>query len=174
VAPSSAKIVSPAPRPAARNESARFRFGLKSLFALLAAVGVLSGMIRAVATSDPAAIVGLGAFCYGGIIAIPCYAFVGSLMVLTTKTTRGQRAGEIFAAIIGAGAWITFLFAALNQSPQMFVVYSLVAIAALVWLVRRNWKPEDGPSPENSLQRLIAVKKACVHQQPADSEVAKP
>lgn len=170
MAPALAKTASRAPPAAAKKQPARFRFGLKSLFALLAAVGVMSGMIRAVATSDPAAIVGLGAFCYGGIIAIPCYAFVGSLMVLTTKTTRGQRAGEIFAAIIGAGAWITFLFAALNQSPQMFVAYSLVAIAALVWLVRRNWKPEEGPSPENSLQRLMAVKKACVKQQPTESD----
>jgi len=112
--------------------------------------------------------VGVGAFCYGGIIAIPCYAFVGSLMVLTTKTTRGQRAGEIFAAVVGAGAWITFLYAALNSVPQMFVACSLAAIGVVVWLVRRNWKPEEGPSPENSLHRLIAAKKACVHRQPTD------
>ncbi len=147
-----------------------FRFGLKSLFVLLAAVGVVSGIIRAVIQSDPAAIVGVGAFCYGGIIAIPCYAFVGSLMVLSTKTARGQRAGEIFAAIVGASAWITFLFAALNPAPQMFVAYSLAAIGVVVWLVRRNWKPDEGPSPENSLQRLIAAKKACGHQQSANSD----
>jgi hypothetical protein len=145
---------------------------LKSLFALLAAVGIVSGLIRAVVKRDPAGIVGVGAFCYGGIIAIPCYAFVGSLMVLTTKTARGQRAGEIFAAVVGACAWITFLFGALNQSPQMFVAYSLVAIGVIVWLMRRNWKTEEGPSPENSLQRLIAAKKACVHQQPTDSNTA--
>src|SRR5437762_61859 len=88
-------------------------------------------MIRAVVRSDPAGFVGVGAFCYGGIIAIPCYAFVGSLMVLTTKTARGQRAGEIFAATVAAVAWIAFLFAALNQSPQMFVAYSLVVIAVV-------------------------------------------
>jgi len=142
----------------------RFRFGLRSLFVLLAAVGVVSGMIRAVVKSDPAGIVGVGAFCYGGIIAIPCYAFVGSLMVLTTKTTRGQRAGEIFAAVVGAVAWITFLFGALNQSPQMFVAYSLVAIGAIVYLVRRNWKTEEGPSPENSLRRLIKAKHDCAQE----------
>lgn len=150
----------------------RFRFGLKSLFALLAAVGVFSGVVRSVATSDPAMFVGVGAFCYGGIIAIPCYAFVGSLMVLTTKTARGQWLGEIFAAVIGASAWITFLFAALNAAPQMFIAYSLAAVGVVVWLVRRNWKPEEGPSPENSLQRLIAVKKSCVQERTAriDSE----
>jgi hypothetical protein len=118
-------------RPAAASAKPKqFRFGLKTLFVLLAAVGVVSGMIRAVVKSDPAAIVGVGAFCYGGIIAIPCYAFVGSLMVLTTKTARGQRVGEIFAAIVGASAWIAFLFGALNQSPQMFIAYSLGAIAS--------------------------------------------
>jgi hypothetical protein len=142
---------------------------LKSLFALLAAVGVVSGLVRAVAKSDPAGIVGIGAFCYGGIIAIPCYAFVGSLMVLTTKTTRGQRVGEIFAALIGAIAWIAFLFAALNQSLPMFAVYSLLAMAVVIWLVRRNWKPEEGPSPENSLQRLIAAKKSCLSRKSADT-----
>jgi len=151
-----------------------FRFGLKSLFALLAAVGIFCGMIRAVVKSDPAAFVGVGAFCYGGIIAIPCYAFVGSLMVLTTKTARGQRAGEIFAAVVGASAWIAFLFGALNQAPQMFVAFSLAAIGVVVWLMRRNWKIEEGPSPENSLQRLIAAKKACVQQHPNGSEHVEP
>jgi hypothetical protein len=162
------------PRPVATKQPVHFRFGLKSLFVLLAAVGVLSGLVRSVATSDPAMFVGVGAFCYGGIIAIPCYAFVGSLMVLTTKTARGQRAGEIFSAVVGAGAWITFLYAALHPVPQMFVACSLVAIGVVVWLVRRNWKLEEGPSPENSLQRLIAAKKACEHQQPGDSQAAKP
>jgi hypothetical protein len=162
------KTTSIAPRPAVAIKQKPFRFGLKSLFALLAAVGVLSGMVRAVVKSDPAMFVGAGAFCYGGIIAIPCYAFVGSLMVLTTKTTRGQRAGEIFAAVVGAGAWITFLYAALNSVPQMFVACSLAAIGVVIWLMRRNWKPEEGPSPENSLHRLIAAKKACVHRQPTD------
>ena len=114
--------------------------------------------------------VSVGAFCYGGIIGIPCYAFVGSLMVLTTKTARGQRVGEIFAAVVGAAAWITFLFAALNQAPQMFAACSLLAIGVVVWLMRLNWKAEQGPSPESSLQRLMAAKKACGHQQPTDSD----
>src|SRR6187431_2671692 len=85
---------------------AAFRFGLRSLFVLLAAVGVGSGVLRSLVSGDATIFLGIGAFCYGGIIAICVYAFVGSLMVLSTTTVRGQRAGEIFAAAIGAAAWI--------------------------------------------------------------------
>ena len=135
-----------------------FRFGLKSLFFLLAAAGVLCAALRSLVQGDASMFLGIGAFCYGGIVAIPCYAFVGSLMVLSTTTTRGQRAGEIFAAAVGATAWISFIIAALHPWPQLCVAYSLVVIAIIVWLVRLNWKPEDGPSPEGMLQRLSQVK----------------
>jgi hypothetical protein len=107
---------------------------------------------------------GIGAFCYGGIIAIPCYAFVGSLMVLTTTTTRGQRAGEILAAIVGTAAWIGFIVAALGRWPQVCVVQSLVVIGIAAWVMRRNWKVEEGPSPESSLRQLMAAKRNCPHQ----------
>ena len=113
---------------------------------------------------------GVGAFCYGGIVAIPCYAFIGSLMVLTTKTTRGQRAGEIFAAAVAAMAWMAFIVAALHDWPQLCAAYSLVVIAIVVWLVRRNWKTEEGPSPENSLRRLIAAKRGCPTNAPDEEK----
>jgi nitrate reductase NapE component len=142
----------------------RFRFGLRSLFVLLAGVGVFCAAVRSLVSHDIAIVLGIGAFCYGGIVAIPCYAFVGSLMVLTTTTTRGQRVGEVLAAVVGAAAWITFIVVALGKWPQLCVAYSLVAVAMIVWLVRHNWQIAEGPSPETTLNRLIAAKRSCQQQ----------
>lgn len=140
---------------------AKFRYGLRSLFVLLAGVGVGSGLLRSLASGDATIFLGIGAFCYGGIVAIPVYAFVGSLMVLSTTTTRGQRVGEIFAAVLGAAAWIGFIFGALNQWPQLCVVQSILVVGIIGWLVRMNWKIEEGPSPEGMLSRLREVKRDC-------------
>ena len=151
------------------SKDAPFRFGLRSLFILLAAAGVVCALLRSLVQNDSSIFLGVGAFCYGGIIAIPAYAFVGSLMVLSTTTTWGQRAGEIFAAAIGAAAWISFICVALSKWPQLCVVQSLVVVGVIVWLVRMNWKPEEGPSPEGMLRRLIDVKEQCF-----DKGVKKP
>jgi hypothetical protein len=139
----------------------KFRFGLRSLFVLLAAAGVGSAVLRSLVSGDATMFLGIGAFCYGGIVAIPVYAFAGSLMVLSTTTTRGQRVGEIFAAVLGAAAWIGFICGALHQWPQLCVVQSIVVLGIIGWLVRMNWKVEEGPSPEGMLSRLIEVKKDC-------------
>ena len=69
--------------------------------------------------------------------------------------------GEIFAAVLGAAAWIGFIFAALHQWPQLCVVQSIMVVGIIGWLVRRNWKVEEGPSPEGMLSRLIEVKRDC-------------
>jgi nitrate reductase NapE component len=82
-------------------------------------------------------------------------------MVLSTTTVRGQRAGEVFAAAIGAAAWIGFIFAALGKWPQLCVVQSIVVVGIIGWLVRMNWKVEEGPSPEGMLSRLMEVKRDC-------------
>jgi hypothetical protein len=140
---------------------AGFRFGLRSLFVLLAAAGVVSAVLRSLVNGDATMFLGIGAFCYGGIVAICVYAFVGSLIVLSTTTTRGQRAGEIFAAAISAAAWIGFICAALYRWPQLCVVQSIVVVGIIGWLVRMNWKIEDGPSPEGMLGRLREAKRAC-------------
>jgi len=140
----------------------------------LAGVGVLSAAARSVVLSDPTMFLGIGAFCYGGIVAIPCYAFVGSLMVLTTTTTRGQRAGEIFAAVVGAAAWIGFVVATLGNWPQLCVAYSLAVIAIIVWLVRLNWKVAEGPSPEGMLRRLMEAKQHCPHKAPHEEPGTRP
>jgi hypothetical protein len=92
-------------------------------------------------------------------------------MVLTTKTTRGQRAGEIFAAIVGAAAWIGFIVVALYQWPQLCVVQSLIVVGIATWVVRWNWKTEEGPSPESSLARLTAVKRGLREARDADKQV---
>jgi hypothetical protein len=140
---------------------AAFRFGLRSLFVVLAAAGVVSAVLRSLVNGDATMFLGIGAFCYGGIVAIPVYAFVGSLIVLSTTTTRGQRAGEIFAAAIGAAAWIGFICAALYRWPQLCVVQSIVVVGIIGWLMRMNWKIEEGPSPEGMLGRLMEVKRDC-------------
>jgi hypothetical protein len=151
------------------SEQAPLRFGLRSLFILLAAVGIACALLRSLMQNDSSLFFGVGAFCYGGIIAIPVYAFVGSLMVLTTTTTWGQRTGEIFAAAVGALAWIAFIVIGLNKWPQLCVVQSLAVVGIIVWLVRVNCKIEDGPSPEGMLRRLIDVKQHC-----HDKETKKP
>src|SRR5262245_55807464 len=56
-------------------QSAPFRFGLRSLFILLAAIGIVCALLRSLVQGDPSIFLGIGAFCYGGIIAIPVYAF---------------------------------------------------------------------------------------------------
>src|SRR6478735_254276 len=96
-------VTTPHPYPDARTADSasapqplRFRFGLRSLMLVMAAVGVLSGLARSVVQGDPALAIlfkSLAVFCYGGIIAIPGYAFVAALLTLSTKTTWGQRAG---------------------------------------------------------------------------------
>ena len=154
------------------SQAAPFRFGLRSLFIVLAAVGIVCALLRSLVQGDTTMFLGIGAFCYGGIVAIPVYAFVGSLMVLTTKTTRGQRAGEISAAVVGAAAWIAFIFATLGKYPQLCIVQSLAVIAIIAWLVRINWKIEEGPSPEGTLRRLMQAKENCPHKTHADDHVA--
>src|SRR5438093_7901803 len=59
-------------RSATSPQPRHFRFGLRALFLLLAAVGVLCAVARSLVNSDPTIVLGIGAFCYGGIIAIPC------------------------------------------------------------------------------------------------------
>ena len=152
---------------AALKPAGNFRFSLRALFLLMLAAAVLSGVVRSFVVRDQAfsqLFVGIGVFCYGGIIALPCYAFVGSLLVLTTTTTRGQRAGEVFAAIVAAAVWISFFVATIGKWPQLCVFYSLAVIAIIVWLVRRNWKIEAGPSPEGTLARLSEAKRTCRHR----------
>jgi hypothetical protein len=148
-----------------------FRFHLRTLFILIAVVGVASGIARSVVHGDQALgllFIGIAVFCYGGIIALPCYAFVGSLAVLTTKTTWGQRTGEIVAAIIGAMAWISFVVIAMRSWPQVCVLFSIIIIAIITWLVRTGWNTPEGPSPESSLQRLLAAKESCHHKAPRE------
>jgi hypothetical protein len=145
---------SPAPQPV--------RFTLRTLFGLMAAVGVLCAIARSLAAGDSTIVLGIGAFCYGGIVAIPCFAFIASLLVLTTTTTRGQQAGEVFAAVIAAATWIGFIIAALRPWPQLCVVESAGVISLVAWLVRRNQRQlEAGPSPEATLARLRSVKARC-------------
>ena len=128
---------------------------------------MLSTLLRAAAFGDQSLAklaFGIGVFFYGGIVAIPCYMFVGSLMVLTTKTTRGQRAGEILAAAVGAAAWIGFFIGAIGDWPQLCIAYSLAVIGIIGWLARMNWNVEEGPSPELMLKRLSEAKDHCPHR----------
>jgi hypothetical protein len=147
--------------PALINKRAAFRFRLRSLFILVVAFAVASALFRSIVRGDSTSFLGIGAFCYGGIVAIPCYAFVASLMVLTTESIRGQRAGELFAAVVSAAAWIGFVAVALNQWPQLCLLYSPAIIAIIGWLVRLSWKTIDGPSPEETLRRLKQAKEDC-------------
>jgi hypothetical protein len=137
------------------------RFSLRSLMLVVVAAAVLSGTLRGLVRGDPTFLLGIGSFCYGGIIAIPCYAFVASLAVLTTKSTWGERAGDLFAGAVGVAAWITFLIAALGKWPQLCVVYSFFATAIMGWMVWRGWDSDPGPSPEVTLDRLLQAKSAC-------------
>jgi hypothetical protein len=141
-----------------------FRFRLRSLFVLVATAGVVSGIARSLIQGDHAlsyVFVGLGVFCYGGVAAIPCYAFVAALMVITTKTTWGQRAGEIFAAVVGAAVWMSFIFAILKDWPLVCTTFSLVIAGIMVGLVKTGWTIPEGPAPEGMLKRLLATKKEC-------------
>ena len=145
--------------PAAAVRPGRFRFRLRTLFGLVVAVAILSGLGRAIVQGDPSMFMGIGAFCYGGIVALPCYAFVASLAGLATTTRWGQRGCEIFAGLIGAAAWITVIVAILGKWPQLCVVYSLFAIALMAVAIWKGWRPEEGPEPEESLRRLLQAKK---------------
>jgi hypothetical protein len=141
-----------------------FRFQLRSLFIVVAAAGVLSGIARSLIQGDHAlsfVFIGLGVFCYGGVVAIPCYAFVAALMVITTKTTWGQRAGEILSAVVGAAVWISFVVAILRDWPLVCIAFSLAIAGIMVWLVKVGWTIPDGPAPEGTLKRLLATKKEC-------------
>lgn len=142
------------------NARSPFRYSLRTLFGIMAAVAVLSALVR----GGPTIVLGIGSFCYGGIIAIPCYAFVGSLTVLTTKTTWGERAGDVFAGGVGSAAWIVFIVCALGQWPQLCVVYSLCAIAIMGYIVWRGWQGDAGPSPEATLGRLMQAKHDCAER----------
>jgi hypothetical protein len=144
----------------ADNKRTPFRFTLRSLFFVVSAGAVLSACVR----GDPTMLLGIGAFCYGGIVAIPCYALVASLIVVTTKTTWGERIGEVSAGLVAAAAWITFIIGALGQWPQLCVVYSFFAIAILAAIVWHDWQPVAGPSPEATLERLLQAKHDCAEK----------
>ena len=144
-----------------------FRFRLRSLFILMAAVGLLSGLARSAVQGDPALallFVGIAVFCYGGIFAITGYAFVAALLTLSTKTSWGQRASELFAAFVGASIWIAFVSVTLAKWPQVAILFSLAIILIIGWIVRNNWTLPEGPSPENSLRRLLSAKQNCVQK----------
>jgi hypothetical protein len=135
----------------------------------MAAVGVLCAVARSLVLRDHTLsllFLGIGTFCYGGIVGLLCYVFVGSLMVLTTATLRGQRAGEILAALVGAAAWIGFVVTILGRWPQVCAAGSIAIVAIFIGLARLNWKVVEGPSPESSLRRLLAAKQNCPHQAP--------
>ena len=134
------------------------RYRLRTLFIVVATVAVLSAWLRSALDGDLTSLLGIGAFCYGGIVAIPCYAFVGSLVVLSTTTTAGQRAGTIFAAIMAGVAWMTFVVSILGRWPQLCIAYAIVTAAILYWLVRSDWIIAEGPSPEAMLDRLKQAK----------------
>jgi hypothetical protein len=141
-----------------------FRYTLRTLFCVVATVAVLSAWLRSLMRGDPTIVLGIGAFCYGGIVAIPCYAFVGSLAVLSTKSTWGERAGDVFAGLVASSAWITFIICALGQWPQLCVVYSFCAIAIMAFIVWRGWESDTGPSPEATLGRLMQAKHDCAEK----------
>ena len=139
----------------------RFHFQLRTLFYLLFAVGVFCAAARSLVRGDPGFLLGIGAFCYGGVIAIPCYAFVGSLLVLGAESTWSQRVSEILAAAISAAAWITFVALALSRWPQLCVAYAILIIAINAWIVHSGWNAPEGPCPEETLQRLRQAKTNC-------------
>jgi hypothetical protein len=163
-------IASPGRAPAAVVPEGGLRFSLRSLFLIMLAAAVACAAMRAVVFQDQSfarlAFV-IGVFFYGGIVAIPSYAFVGSLMVLTTRTTLGQRVGEVFSAAVGAAAWIGFFVATITDWPTLCVAYSTIVLAIMVWLVRENWKIELGPSPEAMLEKLREAKSQCPHRSPS-------
>jgi hypothetical protein len=136
----------------------------------MAAAGVFCGIARSLVARDSAAFMGVAIFCYGGIIAIPCYAFVGSLMVLTTTTQRGQQVGAVLAAVVGCAAWISFGIAFLGRWPQVCLVYSLAATGIIGWLLRIDCTIAEGPSPEAALSRLLEVKKRCSQSKPQQDQ----
>jgi hypothetical protein len=137
------------------------RFTLRSLMLVVLGAAVLCGALRALVRGDPTFLLGMGSFFNGGIVAIPCYAFVASLMVLTTQSTWGERAGEVFAGLVAVAAWVTFLVYSLGRWPQLCVVYSACATAVIGWMVWQDWQTEAGPSPETTLQRLLSAKREC-------------
>lgn len=153
------------PSPRATNP---FRFSLRSLILFMAAIGVFSGIVRSLALRDSTLFLAVAVFCYGGLIAIPCYAFVGSLMVLTATTPRGQFAGSLVAAAICCLAWSGFGVAFLGKWPQFCVIYSLAVVSIIGCLVRLDSRSGEGPSPEPALKRLLDVKKRCRESTEAD------
>lgn len=147
--------------PAIAVRSGRYRFRLRTLFYLVLAVAILSGVGRSIVRGDPTMFMGIGAFFYGAIVALPCYAFVASLAGLATTSRWGQRGCEVFAGLVGAAAWITVIVAILGKWPQLCVVYSLFAVAMMAFAIWRGWLPEDGPAPEATLRRLLQAKREC-------------
>jgi len=146
------------PAPAADARPSRYRFRLRTLFYLVVIVALASGVGRSIANGDPGMFMGIGAFCYGGIVALPCYAFVASLAGLATTSRWGQRGSEVFAGLVGAAAWITVIVAVLGRWPQLCVAYSLLAVAIMAIVIWRGWKPEDSPAPAATLKRLLQAK----------------
>ena len=147
------------------------RFTLRSLMLVVLAAAVLCGALRGFVRGDPTFLLGIGTFCNGGIVALPCYAFVASLAVLTAKTTWGERAGDVFAGLVAVAAWVTFLVSALGRWPQLCVVYSLCATAVIGWVMWQGWKQEAGPSPEATLDRLLLAKQECTERLRAEQRL---
>jgi hypothetical protein len=144
----------------------RFRFGLRSLFALMAGVGVASGILRSIANGDPAIgffLLGVAVYCYGGIFAIATYAFVAALLNLSTTSYWAQRTSQIVAVLIAAAAWLGVVILTFGRSPQTCILFSILIVPILIWLVRTDWRIPEGPSPENSLRQLLAAKRNCDH-----------
>jgi hypothetical protein len=133
----------------------------------MAAIGVFSGVVRSLALRDSTLFLAVAVFCYGGLIATPCYVFIGSLMVVTAATPRGQLAGSVIAAAICCLAWTGFGVAFLGKWPQFCVVYSAAVIVVIGCLVRLDSRIAEGPSPEPALRRLLDVKKRCSQQGPS-------
>lgn len=143
------------------------RFGLRTLFIVVTVAGLASGIIGSLLRGDNSLtllFMGIGVFCYGGIIAIPCYALVGSLLTLSAKTTWGERAAEVLSAVVCAAAWIGFVTAVMARWPQVCVAYALVIVGLMAWIVRSSWQRPEAPSPEPALQRLLKAKRECPHQ----------
>jgi hypothetical protein len=151
----------------------RYRFRLRTLFYLVIAAALISASGRAIVQRDPTMFLGIGTFVYGGIIALPCYAFIASLAGLAAKTRMGQRGSEVFAALVGASAWIAFIIVVLGRWPQLCVAYGLIAVGIMALAVWKSWNVVDeSPEPEASLQQLLRAKKECA-QSLEDSRAGK-
>ena len=79
------------------------------------------------------------------------------------QSRQSEKARQIVAAVLAAIAWLGIVILTFGRSPQTCILFTIMIVPVLAWLVYTDWKIPTGPSPENSLQQLLAAKRNCDH-----------